>query len=122
MLATTAHNAAINVLSRYLNITLRKRLPNLLLALAIEAITNTATNTGAIAFNALTNRVPRIPMAVAEGTNNPKTAPATRPITMRSTKLVFVNFFNRLLIFLFNLDSINKYLTYYFCKMFFFYD
>lgn len=122
ILATTAHIAAINVLNKYLKITLRKRAPNLLLALAIEAITNTATNTGAIAFKALTNKVPRIPIAEAEGTNKPKIVPTTRPITIRNTKLVSVHFFNKLLISSFNLITINKHLTSHFRKIFSLYE
>lgn len=122
ILATTAHIAAINVLNKYLKITLRKRAPNLLLAFAIEAITKTATNTGAIAFKALTNKVPRMPMAEAEGTNKPKTLPNTSPITIRNTKLVSVHFFNKLLISLFNLIPINKYITYHLDKIFLFYE
>ena len=63
-LAVTAHRAAINVLSIYCDITVRKRGPKPLLAFAMLAVTRTATKTGAIAFKALTNIVPRILIAV----------------------------------------------------------
>ena len=74
-------------------ITVRKRAPSPLFDLARALITRNATSTGAIAFSAPTNTVPRIPTAVAPGAKIPINAPITRPITILRTKLVEVHFF-----------------------------
>lgn len=72
--------------------TLRKRGPKPLPALAMDAMTKTATNIGAMAFKALTNNVPRMPIAVADGINKPNAVPITNPIRIRITRLVSVHF------------------------------
>ena len=94
-LATTANTAAQSVDTRYSMMTVRNRAPRPPFALAMDEATSRATSTGAMAFNALTNTCPRIPIAVHFGQTRPSTAPMTRPITIRSTSEVSDHFFRR---------------------------
>lgn len=86
-LPITAPMAAINVLNMYSEITVRKRGPSPFPAFEMLEATNTITNKGAIAFSALTNILPRMPIAVHPGTISPSTTPMLKPIRMRNTKL-----------------------------------
>jgi len=99
-LPTTAHNAAINVLSRYLEITTLNLGPKPEPALAILAATSVTTRTGAMAFSALTNTTPRIPMPFQCGTVSPRNAPIVRPMSMRSTRLILLHLTKTLINFI----------------------
>ena len=94
-LATTANTAAQSVDTRYSVMTVLNRDPRPPFALAMDEATRSATSTGAMAFNALTNTCPRIPIPVHCGHNNPSTAPITRPIKIRSTSELSDHFFKR---------------------------
>ena len=65
-------------------------LPRRALDCARELATSTNTRTGAIAFSAPTNSVPKIEIHVACGTSSARIRPTARPITMRSTRLVLL--------------------------------
>ena len=94
-LPITATRAASRVVVRYRLMTVRKRGPSPPRALAIDAATRTATRIGAMALRALTNTWPRMPMNVQCGQASPRTAPMTRPMKIRSTRLLSDHFFRR---------------------------
>ena len=73
-----------------MNISDVKRRPIPRPALAIDEITSTATSTGAIPFNALTNIRPKMPTPPHCGTVRPSTAPMTKPMKIRNIKLTDV--------------------------------
>ena len=66
------------------------RRPRPLPALATDEATSSATNTGAMAFNPLTKRVPIIPMGVHVGAAKPRMAPIAKPTRIRITRLTLV--------------------------------
>ena len=74
--------------------TVLKRAPSPLPALAIELETNTATKTGATALRAFTNTCPRMEIAVKCGATMPMKAPTRRPTKIRNIKLMLVHFCN----------------------------
>ena len=86
--AITATTAARNVPIRYRITTRPMVLPPPSLPQARAAITRKNTSTGAIAFRALTNRVPRMPIPVTPGTARPRIAPTIKPQIIRFTKLM----------------------------------
>ena len=51
----------------------------------------TITSTGAMAFRALTNTCPKMPMTGASGATSPKMAPMTSPTRIRSTRLMLLH-------------------------------
>ena len=73
-LNATAAIAARNVENRYSKMTKPKRWSNFVCPFASEEITSTNTSTGAMAFNALTNRVPGSDRKEAVGTRSPSAA------------------------------------------------
>ena len=68
------------MLTIYRIITVLNLEPIPFLAFAIELITSTATKTGAIAFNAPTNTLPRTEMKLACGKASANTTPINKPI------------------------------------------
>ncbi|MNO80754.1 hypothetical protein D3C76_719690 [compost metagenome] len=89
MLATTATTAAAKVPSRY-----SQRIGRMWVSwpwrwLAIDAMTRMNTSTGATAFRALTNTLPRKARSRATaGASRARAMPATRPMTICVTRLV----------------------------------
>ena len=69
-------------------------LPSFSLDWARALMMRTKTSSGAIAFRAPTNRVPRMPMpgavTAALGISRASAAPMTMPMTMRSTRLTLL--------------------------------
>ena len=90
--AITAVTAAANVPSRYSTTTRPMLLPAPSLPFASAPITRKNTSTGAIAFKAFTNRLPRIAIGAAWGTATPRIAPIIRPQIIRFTKLILFHF------------------------------
>ncbi len=107
-LKSTASTAARKVLTMYNPMTVRNCFPIPLLAPERELMTRKNTRIGATAFNAPTNRVPRIAMGAAFGMTRPSTAPMTIPMTILRIRLVPVYFLTS--------DFIFHKLLYYECR------
>ena len=60
-------------------------------ATAMEAVTSTATRTGAMAFRVHTNIVPRMPIKWSWGAASPNVAPIISPMRILSTRLILVH-------------------------------
>ena len=93
-LAQTAMTAARKVEMRYRTITVPNFLPIFSLDCASALMMRMNTSSGAMAFRAPTNRVPRMPMpgavSAALGMSRASATPMTMPITMRSTRLTLL--------------------------------
>ena len=98
VLAIIATIADRKVLNKYKIITVLNLEPIPLLAFDIAEATKTKTKIGAIALRALTNSSPGKPIIVHFGTETPKTAPITRPITIFKIRLDSVHFLTKFLI------------------------
>ena len=89
--AITATSAARNVLNIYRIITVLMTPPWLFPEWHKELIIRKNTRSGATAFNAPTNTSPNNAIPVADGHAIPRTAPRTRPATIRFTRLTLVH-------------------------------
>ena len=87
-LARAAMAAARKVVSIYSQMTVPNRRSSLDEPCASALATMTKTSTGAMPFSAPTNRVPSSPIQPAPGTAIASTAPTTRPIRMRTIRLM----------------------------------
>ena len=98
-LAQTARADDSSVLNRYRKITVRNCLPMPEEACASELMTKINTSSGAIAFSAPTNMVPRIEMPAACGTTSARMIPMIKPMMIRRIKLISFHFLMTFFIF-----------------------
>ena len=109
-LAQTATTAARKVEMRYRTITVPNFLPIFSLDCASALMMSMNTSSGAMAFRAPTNRVPKMPMpgavSAALGMSRARATPMTMPITMRSTRLTLLYAFT---IFIFSFSFLLRF-------------
>ena len=87
-LVTAARAAAKKVVSMYSQITVPKRRSSLEEPCARALATITNTSTGAMPFNAPTNRLPNSATQPAPGATSASTTPTARPTRMRRIRLM----------------------------------